>query len=106
MNYVKPDELKEEVLKSIENGEFNEKAKEMFSKMVHGKINRYNFKDEWKQEIIDEGIKDLCRHGIKMPLTCEKVWPYMSQIIGCSFARTYTKLYNKTNPNYGTSRKK
>lgn len=96
MSYVKPDELKKEVLKSIKEGEFNEKTKEMFLQMLHSKLTRYDFKDEWRKPIIDGGLKDLCLHGMKMPNTVENVWAYMSQIIGCSIARTYTKLYKES----------
>lgn len=93
--YVNKDLLREEVLKSKKSGIITEATKDMFMMMLQSKLTRYDFKEEWREEIIDEGFKTLCKMGMKMPETAENAWAYMSQIIGCSFARTYTKLYKE-----------
>ncbi len=45
-NYVQPEELKAEVLKSLEKGELTPKAIEMFQLMAKEMSKKFSYKDE------------------------------------------------------------
>jgi hypothetical protein len=94
-NYVQPEELKAEVLKSLEKGELTPKAIEMFQLMAKEMSKKFRYKDEEdRKDCMAFAMMDVIRYWKSFnPEKSKYPFAYYTQILKNGFAKGWRKLH-------------
>lgn len=94
-NYVQPEELKQEVLKSLEKGELTPRAIEMFQLMAKEISKKFRYKDEEdRKDCIAFAMMDVIRYWKSFnPEKSKYPFAYYTQILKNGFAKGWRKLH-------------
>lgn len=94
-NYVQPEELKAEVLKSLEKGELTPKAIEMFLLMAKEMSKKFRYKDEEdRKDCMAFAMMDVIRYWKSFnPEKSKYPFAYYTQILKNGFAKGWRKLH-------------
>jgi hypothetical protein len=94
-NYVDPDELKREVLISLEKGELTPKAVEFFQLMAKEMSKKFRYKDEEdRKDCIAFAMMDVLRYWKSFkPEKSKYPFAYYTQILKNGFAKGWRKLH-------------
>jgi hypothetical protein len=94
-NYVQPEELKSEVLLSLEKGELTAKAIEMFQLMAREMSKKFRYKDEEdRKDCIAFAMMDVIRYWRSFnPEKSKYPFAYYTQMLKNGFAKGWRKLH-------------
>jgi hypothetical protein len=94
-NYVDPEELKREVLASLEKGELTPKAVDIFQKMAKEISKKFRYKDdEDRKDCIAFAMMDVLRYWKSFnPEKSKYPFAYYTQILKNGFAKGWRKLH-------------
>ena len=94
-NYVQPEELKAEVLISLERGELTPRAIEMFQLMAKEMSKKFRYKDEEdRKDCIAFAMMDVVRYWRSYnPEKSKDPFAYFTQMIKNGFAKGWRKLH-------------
>jgi hypothetical protein len=94
-NYVDPEELKREILLSLEKGELTPPAIEIFQRMAKEISKKFRYKDEEdRKDCIAFAIMDVIRYWRSYnPEKSKYPFAYYTQILKNGFAKGWKKLH-------------
>lgn len=94
-NYVQPEELKAEVLISLEKGELTPRAIEMFQLMAKEMSKKFRYKDEEdRKDCIAFAMMDVIRYWKSFnPEKSKYPFAYYTQMLKNGFAKGWRKLH-------------
>jgi hypothetical protein len=94
-NYVQPEELKAEVLISLERGELTPRAIEMFQLMAKEMSKKFRYKDEEdRKDCIAFAMMDVIRYWKSFnPEKSKYPFAYYTQMLKNGFAKGWRKLH-------------
>ncbi len=95
MNYADPEELKREVLISLEKGELTPRLVEIFQRMANEISKKFRYKDEEdRQDCIAFAMMDVIRYWKSFnPEKSKYPFAYYTQILKNGFAKGWRKLH-------------
>jgi len=94
-NYIQPEELKKEVILSLEKGILTPKAVEMFQLMAKEISKKFRYKDdEDRRDCISFAMLDVIRYWKSFdPEKSKYPFAYYTQILKNGFAKGWKKLH-------------
>jgi hypothetical protein len=94
-NYVEPEELKKEVLLSLEKGELTSRAIEIFQRMAKEMSKKFRYKDEEdRKDCIAFAMMDVIRYWKSYnPEKSKYPFAYYTQMLKNGFAKGWRKLH-------------
>lgn len=94
-NYVDPEELKVEILASLESGELTPRAIEIFQRMAKEISKKFRYKDdEDRKDCIAFAMMDVIRYWKSFkPEKSKYPFAYYTQILKNGFAKGWRKLH-------------
>ena len=94
-NYVEPEELKQEILISLEKGTLTPRAVEMFQRMAKEISKKFRYKDEEdRKDCIAFALMDVIRYWKSFnPEKSKYPFAYYTQILKHGFAKGWRKLH-------------
>jgi len=95
MNYADPEELKKEVLISLERGELTPRLIEIFQKMANEISKKFRYKDEEdRQDCIAFAMMDVIRYWKSFnPEKSKYPFAYYTQVLKNGFAKGWRKIH-------------
>lgn len=95
MNYVEPEELKKEVLISLEAGELSPRLIEMFQKMSFEISKKFRYRDEEdRADCMAFAMMDVIRYWKSFnPEKSKYPFAYYTQVLKNGFAKGWRKLH-------------